>query len=152
MKAFPFSEAEWATVREAALGVTNGALANDPVVQASHVFSLRRILAQLRGRYGDHPVLLETEADFADDDVERVSLYRQAIETATAHRMPTLSIRMSLARVLLEGDQASQAMAELSACAGELAQADAAERSEWAELQFAATRLASEAHPDGDLG
>ena len=75
VEAFPFSEAEWAAVREAALPVVNAALADDAVLQASHLVGLMEVLAGLRARYGDHPVLLETEADFTEDDAESAALY-----------------------------------------------------------------------------
>ena len=47
-------------------------------------------------------MLLETEADFTDDDGERLALYQQAVRTAVAYGLPTLSIRLSQAGLLLE--------------------------------------------------
>ena len=49
----------------------------------------------LRARHGEHPVLLETRADFAEDDVERVALYRRAAGLAAVHGLATLNIRLS---------------------------------------------------------
>jgi hypothetical protein len=40
------------------------------------------VLAGLRARHGDHPVLLETEADFTEDDEVRLALYQQAVPSA----------------------------------------------------------------------
>jgi hypothetical protein len=68
VEAFPFTESEWASVQEAALLVVNAALVEDPVLRASHVSGLFDVLVDLRVRHGEHPVLLETQADFAEDD------------------------------------------------------------------------------------
>jgi hypothetical protein len=119
VEAFPFTEAEWAA---------------DPVLRASLLVGLLDVLAELRARHGDHPVLLEAQADFTDDDGERVALYRRAVRVALTHGLPTLSIRLSLARVLLGAGQPAAARVELRACAGEAHLGDEAERSEWAEL------------------
>ena len=134
MEVFPFTEAEWAAVKDAALPVVNAALADDPVLRASHLIGLLDVLIGLRARHGDHPVLLETEADFAEDDGERVALYRRAAGIASAHDLPTLSIRLSLARALLELGRPAEAAAELSACERELPDGDESERESWSEL------------------
>ncbi len=134
MEAFPFTDAEWAAVRDATLPLVNAALADDPVLQASHLVGLLDVLAGLRARYGDHPVLLETEADFIDDDSERVALYRRAADIAAGHNLPTLSIRLSLAGVLLDAGKLGAAQVELRACESELAEGDESDRAAWAEL------------------
>jgi hypothetical protein len=134
VEAFPFSEAEWAAVSEAALPVVNAALAGDAVLQVSHLAGLLEVLARLRARYGDHPVLLETEADFAEDDEERAALYRRAVCMAVAHELPTLSIRLSLARLLLETGLREAAGAEPLSCAGEARASDGSDQAAWAEL------------------
>lgn len=134
MEAFPFTEAEWATVREAALPVVNAGLADDPVLRASHLNGLLDVLAGLQARHGDHPALLETLADFAEDDAERIALYRRAAAIAAGHDLPTLSIRLSLARVLLDAGEPGTALAELLACKGELGEGDDSDRASWAAL------------------
>jgi hypothetical protein len=148
MEAFPFTEAEWAAVGDAVLPVVNAELADDPIVRASHLVGLLEVLAGLRARYGDHPVLLETEADFAGDDSERVTLYRRAASIAAAHGLATLSIRLSLARVLLDLGKPEAALAELLACEGELGENDESERTSWAELVAEAKRVEPGAAPD----
>jgi hypothetical protein len=92
------------------------------------------VLRELQAQHGDHPVLMETEADFTEDDGERVALYRRAAGTAAGCGLPTLSIRLSLARVLLELGQLEEATVELSACEGELPDGDESERASWSEL------------------
>ena len=134
MEAFPFTEAEWEAVKDAALPVVNAGLADDPVPRASHLVGLLDVLARLRTRHGDHPVLLETQADFAEGDAERVALYRRAAGIASAHGLPTLSIRLSLAELLLELGRPVEAGDELVACQHELPNGDESDRASWAEL------------------
>ena len=134
MEAFPFTEAEWSAVSGAALPVVNAALSGDAVVRASRLGDLLDVLAELRVRHGDHPALLETEADFTEDDGERVALYRRAVAVAVANGLQTLSIRLSLARVLLESGRPSEAAPELAACENELADGDESDRAAWSEL------------------
>lgn len=134
MEAFPFTKAEWAAVSDAALPVVNAALADDAILQASCLVGLLDVLARLRARHGDHPLLLETEADFVDDDEERLFLYQQAARTAVAFGLPTLSIRLSLAQLLLERGQRTAAREELLVCKREACEGDESDRTSWAEL------------------
>jgi hypothetical protein len=134
MEEFPFTRAEWDAVGHAALPVVNASLADDDVLRASHLVGLLEVLARLRARYGDHPVLLETEADFLEDDGQRLALYEQAVCNAVANGLPTLSIRLSLARLLLEMGRQSAARDELFACEGEVREGDEWERARWSEL------------------
>jgi hypothetical protein len=136
MDVFPFSAEEWRRVEEAALSVTNASLANDGAVRASHFQSLMEVLDDLRKCHGEHPVLRETEADFLDDPVLQRHTYRLAIQLAERNGLPTLSIRISLSRVLLEDFRdPKQAADELAVCRCELSQtADSTETQEWSEL------------------
>ncbi|MDY3557109.1 hypothetical protein R5W24_006296, partial [Gemmata sp. JC717] len=58
--------------------------------------------------------------------------------------LPTLSIRLSLARLLLDANDQRAAGAELLACAGEASEGDESERASWAELPAAS----KQAEPD----
>ena len=121
MHPFPYSSDEWEFVSTASLKVVNATLADDDVLRASCFIGLQEVLDELRTRHGEHPVLLETEADFTDDLPERVELYQRAIGLALANRLSTLSIRLSLARVYLEDlRQPAQARHELVECQHEL--------------------------------
>jgi hypothetical protein len=84
----------------------------------------------------DHPVLIETEADYTDDSRDRVALYRKAIAASTSYGLQTLSIRLSLADVLLkEFDDREGARLELQACEKELDQfADEWDRNRWSAM------------------
>lgn len=136
MDEFPFSEQEWERVRNATNAVMVATLADDTVLRQSLICELDGILEALRIRYGDHPVLLETAADFRDLPTNQVELYRAALKLAEQNQLPTRSIRISLARVLLEDfDEASAAAAELMACEREMrTDADASELAEWSKL------------------
>lgn len=65
MDDFPFSDDEWEAVLVASRDIVNAVFAGDRTLAASALVELQAVLADLRARYGDHPVLAETEADFA---------------------------------------------------------------------------------------
>jgi hypothetical protein len=136
MHKWPFSAAEWGAVVEATRLVVNATLADDDVLQASHFVALQIVLTDLRGRYSDHPALLETEADFLEDVEARVALYEKAKKISLAHGLQTLSIRLSLAEVLAEDvELPQQALEELHACRHELEDiGDDWDRKRWSEL------------------
>jgi hypothetical protein len=143
---FPFSAEEWNEVREAARSVVNATLADDAVLQASHFEQLRLVLADLRARYGELPILLETEADFTDAPACQLELYQRAKRIAVENKLSTASIRVALARLLLEDfGQSEQALEELRACQAEIqAEADESKRREWSKLMDEASRLAND--------
>jgi hypothetical protein len=117
--------------------VVNATLSEDEVLHASRFAELCCVLSGLRDTYGQHPVLLETEADFTDEPSERVALYEQAKQAALAAGLLTYSIRVSLARVLMDdlGDR-GRALQELLVCQIEVAAcANDRERQEWQEMQ-----------------
>lgn len=133
---WPFGAADWERVRELCLAGLNATLAGDGVLRASVGEELRQVLAELHGVYGGHPILWETEADYAADPAEGRRLYEEATRAAVVWGSPTVSIRISFAGLLLDefADPAG-ALAELTACEPELADhADDREREQWAEL------------------
>lgn len=136
MDPFPLTDEEWRALQDAALAVTNAALAGDTLLRESHFQELAATLAQLRGRYGNHPLLLETLADHTDDEAERVRLYRQAVGVAARHGIITYTIRLSLAEVLLDRGEAEAAQVELDACHDEVtALGDRSDRKNWEQLR-----------------
>lgn len=135
MDEFPFTDAEWADVQDAAREIVNAAAADDVAGRAARFADLRGVLARLRGLYGEHPILLETEADFTDDAARAAGLYRQAEELAVAHHLPALSIRLSLARLLVEElGQVTLARDTLNACQNDLPTAREEDCVTWSEL------------------
>jgi hypothetical protein len=135
MERFPFSKREWRVVRDAAREVadaTSGAL---PSRRAARWADFKAALTALHDKHGEHPALLETEADFTSDPPAAVALYRRAEELAVGHALPTLSIRISLARLLLEDlGQPAAARAALVACQPELSAAGPIEDQTWNAL------------------
>lgn len=144
MESFPFTAQEWSKVQQVTHKVLNATLADDDLLRASHFVALQSVLDELRRNYGDHPILLETEGDFSDDPRQQRELYRRAIWLAEENTLPTLSIRISLARVLLQdfGDP-DEAARELTACEYEWRISDdQSERRNWAEAMSECKRKA----------
>jgi hypothetical protein len=142
MKEFPFTDDDWSLVSEAARAVVNASFAKDEVLHASLLEELFCVIADLRRDYGEHPILLETEADFAHDPSERIKLYERAKESAHTGDLLTYTIRISLARVLLEElNDCGRALKELLACGDEVFDyGDESEQKEWTELQAECAR------------
>jgi hypothetical protein len=135
MNAFPFTQVEWRRVSELAGRLTNAALADDDVLHASLFVDLQDLLADLSRRHGEHPGLWETEADFTDDPNTAIALYEQAKQLALRAGLPTYTIRISLARVLIDQGDAAAAGKELRECRSEVAaRGDDHEKAEWQEL------------------
>lgn len=133
---FPFSESEWGRVSKAAAEVTNATLMDDGVLAASKLVDLQIVLTSLREIHGDHPVLLETEADFLRDPMQSYQLYLQAIDGAVRGSIPTYTVRISLAALLLDdlSDRVA-ARTQLMACEVETTElGDSWEQAQWAEL------------------
>lgn len=136
MDPFPFTDEEWWQVREAARAVVNATLADDAPLRAASFEALKAELAQLQSRYGPHPVLLETQADFSPDPVEQRRLYELALGAAIHAGLPTYSIRLDLAGVLFDAfDEPGRALEELEACREEVAEeADESDQARWSGL------------------
>jgi hypothetical protein len=142
MDQFPFTKREWKAVRAAAAAVAE---ASGPSQRTVRFGELKAALEALREKHGDHPVLLETEADFTSDPASAAKLYRAAELYAAANELPTLTIRLSLARVLVEElNQPREARAALIACREELPQAAATDCEAWNALMTECERLAPE--------
>jgi hypothetical protein len=151
MNPFPFSEDEWSRVNDAAAHIVNHSLLDDAVLYESGVEEMRAVLDDLRKQHGEHPVLLETEADFVVDGAERRILYQQAIDLATKFGLPTYSARISFAHLLLvELHEPDAAIRELVACQSELPEfADDWDRQQWTDLsakcsKYSAARTTNE--------
>ena len=146
MEAFPFTSAEWDPLKDLALSILNAEFAEDGVLAASLKLEMLDLMDALRARHGDHPVLLETAADYTENLPEQAALYRRAVELADAHGLPTLSIRLSFAPVLTELGEPIAALEELRACGKEAATGSADERKQWASgLEDVAVEAADDA-------
>ena len=135
MKNLPYTTDEWDAVRWAAGAVTEAANAGDAAGRAARFADLQTLLAELQQKHGDHPLLWETEADFTLEAAAAADLYRVAEALAVAGNLPTLSIRLSLARLLAEElDRPAEAREALLACRDELPFAGHTACQSWANL------------------
>lgn len=135
MKELPYTTGEWDAVRWAAGAITEAANAGDAAGREARFADLQSLLAELQQKHGDHPLLWETEADFTPDAAAAAQLYRVAEALAVAANLPTLSIRLSLARLLAdELGQPAEAREALLACRDELPWAREADCMAWANL------------------
>ena len=135
MRAFPFTRAEWQPLEKVAESILNAHSAGDEVLRSSLRLEMLDLVSGLQKRHGDHPVLLEATADYTEDAAERVSLYRRAVEIAEAHGLPTLSVRLALAWVLVHRLSNSVAALEvLRVCGSDAADACESTRSYWSSL------------------
>jgi hypothetical protein len=131
----PLTSHELHAVRQAARAVARAAKAGDPDRRATRFSDLQSLLAEVRERRGDHPVLWELEADFTSEPAVAAHLYRRAEKAALEALLPTLSIRLSLARLLFkELGHIGEARAALLACSEELPAASEKQSAAWGEL------------------
>lgn len=142
MDAFPFTNDDWERVKDAAHPVLAALLADDDAVHESMFIALQETLHELRRKYGGHPVLLETEADFCGDPDDSIRLYAKALNIAQKHSLPTVSICLSYARALIDSERdLDEALAVLKSCREQVyASRDESDTEEYEEL---ATLLAS---------
>lgn len=96
MQVFAFSNEDWTRVKEVSIELTNAAPIADSCLNDSLFMELKAVFDELRAKYGQHPVLLETEADFCDDELESLELYNRALALADAHQLPKDTIQSSL--------------------------------------------------------
>jgi hypothetical protein len=136
MEEFPFSESEWQEVAELSRLIVNASSANDDTLVSAQFVELVATLGELRTKYGDHPILIETEADFTDSILGQIRLYERAIRLAETNHLPTYTMRISLARILLEEiGNVRRALTELSACKNELtSESDGYSYRKWRDL------------------
>jgi hypothetical protein len=145
----PLTSDELYAVRRAARAVTRAARAGDDEGRAALFADLQSILAEVRQRRGHHPVLWELEADFTSDPEVAADLYTRAEQAACEAGLPTLTIRLSLARLLLkELGCPGEARTALLACAPELQAATEKRSATWAELMAACDRHLDSRTPD----
>jgi hypothetical protein len=156
MDELALTDDEWDAIHWAARGVTAATEAGDAVGRATRYADLRAILSQLRDRHGDHPKLFEMEADFTLDVREAADLYVLAERAAVERGLPTITIRLSLAKLLLEEmKRPIAARATLVACQEELPMATDAQCAIWAALLAACPaepEPAPAAEPSPDIG
>jgi hypothetical protein len=105
MDTFPFTNDDWLRVKAATYAIVNATLADDEVVAESLFTVLQDVLRELRCKYGDHPILLETEADFSNEPTDSIRLYAAALNIAKDNNLPTDSICLSYASALIDSER-----------------------------------------------
>lgn len=131
----PYSADEWDAIQWAARAVTGAARDGDPAARAARFADLQAILTEVRGRHGNHPILWELEADFTPDPRAAADLYVRAERASEAMGRSTLTVRLSLARVLVEElAQPEGAKLTLQSCIDDLPNATEAQCALWAQL------------------
>jgi len=114
MDPWPFEDEDWEEVERLNWRAFEAVRAEDDIVRESIRQEMLDKLRELEDKYGEHPVLLETRADNTRDAREQLRLYRRALELAVEHGHDTLTIRIWLAELLLDGfgeaDQARQVL------------------------------------------
>ncbi|MEQ8785244.1 MAG: hypothetical protein RIC55_03060 [Pirellulaceae bacterium] len=150
MQEFPFSADEWDAVTASGNRLVNATLADDSVLRDVLLREFFELLAQLRARHGEHPVLLETEADYLDDPLERKHRYEAALRLARENHLPTFTICIFFAQLLMdEFDDVHRAAEILASCRDEIERdADPYYRGEWTQLVGRTAReIAGEREP-----
>jgi hypothetical protein len=131
----PYSAEEWDAIQWAARAVTAAVQAGDPEARAARFADLQSILAEVRQRHGDHPVLWELEADFTTEPRAAAELYVKAERASEAMGRSTVSVRLALARLLLlEMGLPEGARLTLQSCIDELPHATNDQCALWGQL------------------
>ena len=121
MEAWPFSEEDWSSIEEAVVELVNASEEDEDETVVTKLKNVFDLLEAMAIKYGPHPVLYETKGDIIPNPNERVDLYKEAIALADLNSLPTISIRLSLAEVLIEDfKDYDAAKHELEACRSEL--------------------------------
>jgi hypothetical protein len=141
---FPCEAGEWARVKEITLGIVNATLADDDVLARAGFLELEECSNALISKYGSHPVLLETLADFAPDPEMQLELYRKASEESLTRKRPIHTIHVCWGRILIEEcRRPEEALRILEACSRDVeVLADEDEKAEYCRLLGAARRSA----------
>jgi hypothetical protein len=139
MESWPFTDNDWKVVQNATHDIVNASYIEDQELVSSTKERLFVLLESLMEKYGPHPVLFETKADFTEQPHSRIELYNEAISLAQKSGIQTTTIRLSLSRVYLEdiGD-VEAAKSQLSMCEKPMASDDI---DEWNELKKEVERL-----------
>ena len=104
MHKFPFSKDEWDEIVDISCDMVNFLEREDE--DSPELFTkFLDIINKLENKYGRHPVLLETLADFTDEPKVCKKLYTEALEIAKKHGLPSISIRNTFANLLIEDFQ-----------------------------------------------
>ncbi len=135
MNEFPFEKDEWDRLTQLVYQYVTPIL-NDQDPDECALPIIQSYVEDLKDKYGDHPILIETEADFESDVVEQNYLYEKATKVAIKNGLPTLSIRLSHARLKLHDlKQKDEAKKIIEECREEMLKSgDEYDKEEWQEI------------------
>jgi len=141
---FPYTADEGNRIVEIARHLVNAGLAHDELRRAKQLAELRQYLDELIGKYGEHPILIETQADYADTFEESMALYEKAKTDSKSMGLPLLSICLSMALLVLnERDGKSRALELLQECQDEVCNANEYELWKIEEIKAACGEIAN---------
>jgi hypothetical protein len=73
---------DWEAVHELACDVASAAMEDDEGLLAAMNAAMIDLLSKLNAKYGDHPAILATMADYLDDTNDRRAWYLKALAIA----------------------------------------------------------------------
>jgi GH25 family lysozyme M1 (1,4-beta-N-acetylmuramidase) len=73
---------DWDIIHDIAIEVVNASSMSDDILMASKNQRMLDQLAEFHKKYGDHPAILATIADYLDDENERKGMYLKALSIA----------------------------------------------------------------------
>ena len=144
MTEFPCTLEEWDLVVDLSARMVNDYYKRNPVEQEALRTILLNHVHGLRTKYGDHPAILETIADFTENESERVEYYNLACTAAAANSMPTIGIKNYLASSYTASGQVLAALNILMESGRELATSDDSTRADWIKTVSAAANAAED--------
>lgn len=92
--------ADWGRLRSLTETIMSAIASGDPELEDSLNLQITDLLEEMRTRFGDLPLLLETRGDFEQDDNKAIEFYRLAMSAPTKHGDDRASLRIALAHRL----------------------------------------------------
>lgn len=103
MGSWPFEDEDWKDWETISRRYLDAVFAKDVIIADSISREIYDLMIEWEAKYGEHPWILEKKADFAEEPEEKLELYRRALTLAVEHRHETLTIRIWMADLLLDG-------------------------------------------------
>ena len=133
MNAWPFEEKDWKNWEAITRRYIDAVFAKDEIVCGSISREMYGMMIKWEKKYGEHPWILEHQADFAQNHRRKRELYERALDLAVKRCRATLTIRLSLAELLLdEFDDAVSALRVLMD--GQLEVVEKAQETDWIRM------------------
>ena len=82
MNLYPITKEAWARVHQKACDIANASLMEDEIMGRVQTMGMKEVLDELEEKFGVHPAILATRADYVDDPAERLRLFTEALALA----------------------------------------------------------------------